>query len=391
MLTLRLIVREKGETIGARICDAPVGCPSDALTVSLDPAIKLDVQHSADGKYIYIRPKEFLVPGQTYTLKVNGKYYTGGYRLGNMTIGGSESGTFYSEFNFKAEKSASLPLTLDAAKSTAFEWTRLAAPIPPMLPSLNQIGFDYMEWIVAPVMVTTADANGQGKFVLWAIGAKRAADGNLVPDPKSDFTLPLNGRYQGADFVAVDQNFPMPITGINIPFNLFELRGTFNADETTTRPAAFASTDTLSIPTFGPYLVIAGLANNWYKDMLVAGTYVTRPYDGAANHAPTGIRVSNVSFTAPTKDAAGVVTASFALDSNAVYPAIEHRAGLLLVDPSTNEAIYIDYKANMSTTADANGNVQTVALNLPKGITLPEKIQAHVMLDVFPVYQQTIK
>lgn len=387
MLTLRLVVRENGETVGARICDAPIGCPKDALIVSLDPSVPLNVQHSADGKYIYIRPQEFLSPGQTYTLKVDGKYYTGGMRLGNMTMGGSKAGTFNSEFNFKVEQSAqTLPLNVDADKSTAFEWTRLAAPIPPMLPSLNQIGFDYMEWIVAPVMVQPSETNGQGKFVLWAIGAKRAEDGSLVPDPGSDFTLPLNGRYQGSDFVAIDQNFPMPITGINIPFNLFELRGTFNSDGTTTRPSAFASTDTLSIPTFGPYLVIAGLANNWYKDMLVAGTYVTRPYDDMANHAPAGIHVTDVSFTAPTKDAAGSATATFALDPGAVYLAAEHRAGLLLVNSATDEAVYMDYKANLSTTEDADGNVESVTLTLPKDLVLPENIQAFVMLDVFPVY-----
>lgn len=392
MWTLRLVVRENDETIGARICDAPFGCPKDALTVSMDPAVPLDVQHSADGKYIYIRPNEFLTPGQSYTLTVNGNYYTGGLRFGNMTIGGSKSGTFNGEFNFKIEESAQgLPLSVDAVKSTAFEWTRLAAPIPPMLPSLNQIGFDYMEWIVAPVMIKPSDTNEQGKFILWAIGAKRAEDGSLVPDSNSDFTLPLNGRYQGADFVAVDQNFPMPITGINIPFNLFELRGTFNSDGTTTHPAAFASTDTLSIPSFGPYLVIAGLANNWYKDMLVAGTYVTRSYDGAANHAPSGIQVSDVSFTAPSKDAVGVVTASFTLESGASYLAKDHRAGLLLVDASTDEAVYMDYKANLSTTTDADGNVQAVTLTLPAGMALPEKVQVFVMLDVFPVHTEEIK
>jgi outer membrane protein assembly factor BamB len=392
MLTLRLVVRQSGETTGARICDAPFGCPQDALTVSLNPSVPLDVQHSADGKYIYIRPKEFLQPGQPYTLNVIGKYYTGGLRLGNMTLGGSETGMFQGAFNFQAEKSAqSLPLVMDSAKSTAFEWTRLAAPVPPMLPSLNQIGFDYMEWIVAPVLIVPPATGEPGKFVLWAIGGKRAANGSLVPDPQSDFTLPLNGRYQGADFVAVDQNFPMPITGINIPFNLFELRGTFNPDGTTTHPAAFASADTLSIPTFGPYLVIAGLANNWYKDMLVAGTYVTRPYDGAANHAPQGIHVSNLSVTTPGKDAAGSIIVTFALDPGAAYLSAEHRAGILLVDPATNEAVYMDYKANLSTQADAAGNTQSVTLVLPKGLSLPASARVFVMLDVFPVHSETLK
>jgi hypothetical protein len=360
--------------------------------VSIAPATPLDVQHSADGKYIYIRPKEFLKAGQTYTLKAKGKYYTGGLRIGNMTLGGWESGSFNGEFAFQVESSgASLPLSVDATKSTAFEWTRLAAPIPPMLPSLNQIGFDYIEWIVAPVMITPPKADRPGKFVLWAIGAKRAADGSLVPDPASDFTLPLNGTYQGADFVAVDQKFPMPITGINIPFNLFELRGTLNADGTTAHPAAFASTDTLSIPTFGPYLVIAGLANNWYKDMLVAGTYVTRPYDGFANHAPAGINVGGVTFKAATQGAAGAVTAAFALDPGARYAAADHRAGVLLIDPATGQAIYMDYKANLATQADSVGNLQSVTLTLPAKMELPAQVQAVVLLDVFPVYQETIK
>ena len=39
----------------------------------------------------------------------------------------------------------------DVYKRQAFEWTRLAAPLPPMLPSLNQIGFDYLDWIVGTV------------------------------------------------------------------------------------------------------------------------------------------------------------------------------------------------------------------------------------------------
>ena len=260
-----------------------------------------------------------------------------------------------------------------------------------MLPSLNQIGFDYIEWIVAPVVITPPDAQEQGKFILWAIGAKQGADGSLVPDPQSDFTLPLNGRYQGADFRAVDQDFPMPITGINIPFNLFELRGRFNTDGTTTYPAAYASTDALSIPTFGPYLVIAGLANNWYKELLVSGTYVTRPYDGTANHAPTGIQVSDITFSPPAKDTNGSATAIFALNPGASYPAADHRAGLLLVDAASQEAVYMDYKANLSTTADAAGNLQSVTLTLPKGLELPEKLDVYAILDVFPVLRKTVR
>jgi len=392
MFTLRLVVRENGETIQARLCDAPLGCPQDALTASLDPQVPLDIQHSADGKFIYLRPQGFLSPGQEYSLQVRGKYYTGGWRLGNMTLGGSQAGEFASRFNFRVEDAVQqFPLLVDSSHATAFEWTRLAAPIPPMLPSLNQIGFDYMEWLVAPVLVSAPDAVGQGSFVLWAIGAKNDSSGTLLPDPQSDFTLPLNGRYQGADFVAFNQNFPMPITGITIPFNLFELRGKFTAQGIVLSPSAYASADTLSIPTFGPYLVIAGLANNWYKDMLVAGTYVTRPYAGEANRPPAGVRVSEVVYAAPTGKEPGRVTAAFTIDPGIIYSAADHRAGLLLVDPVTCQAVYLDYKASLSTTADSAGNLQSVVLTLPEKMELPEQVDVYVMLDVFPVYQQSLK
>jgi hypothetical protein len=81
MLTLRLVVRQNGQTVNARLCNNPIGCPKKALVVSLGPSVPIDVQHSADGKYIYIRPTEFLAPGRTYTVTASGDYYTGGWRL----------------------------------------------------------------------------------------------------------------------------------------------------------------------------------------------------------------------------------------------------------------------------------------------------------------------
>ena len=179
-------------------------------------------------------------------------------------------------------------------------------------------------------------------------------------------------------------------TGIRIPFNLFEIRGTLGADGVTVHPAAYADTQALSIPTFGPYLVIAGLANNWYERLLVAGTYITRAYDGSANHAPTGVLVKDVTFTAPTKSQPGQVVAEVALLPGITYPADAHRLGLLLVDPTTTEAVFMDYHANTGFQADANGNLQSVTLSLPKGMILPAHVRVYVMLDVFPAFEKDV-
>ena len=391
MLTLRLMVRQSGQTVNARLCNNPIGCSKDSLVVSITPSVPLDVEHSADGKFIYIRPMEFLAPSRTYTVKVSGDYYTGGWRFGNLTLGGSRAGSFTGIFSFKIpEAGAGLPLSIGTDFVTGLELTRLAAPIPSMLPSLNQIGFDYMDWVMGPVVITPADANEQGKFILWAIGAKQNATGHLVADPGSDFGLPLSGEYQGSDFVLTNKNFPMAITGIRIPFNLFELRGTLGADGVTVHPAAYADTQALSIPTFGPYLVIAGLANNWYEKLLVAGTYVTHPYDGVANHVPVGVLIRDVSFASPTKSQPGQVVADISLLPGITYPADEHRLGLLLVDPTSTEAVFMDYHANTSFLKDEKGNLQSVTLTIPKGQALPVHIRVYVLLDVFPAFEKDV-
>jgi hypothetical protein len=384
-------VRQKGQTVNARLCNNPVGCPKNSLVVTFEPSIPIDVQHSADGKYIYIRPKEFLAPGRTYTVTASGDYYTGGWRLGNLSLGGSRTGSFTGTFHFKVpEVGASLPLRIGTDQVTGLELTRLAAPIPSMLPSLNQIGFDYMDWLMGPVVMTPADANGQGKFILWAIGAKQNETGHLVADPTSDFALPSSGQSQDTDFVLTNQNFPMAITGIRIPFNLFEIRGRLGADGVTVHPAAYADTQALSIPTFGPYLVIAGLANNWYEKLLVAGTYITRPYDGAANRAPSGVMVKDVTFTAPTKSQDGQVVADISLLPGTSYLTDENRVSLLLMDPTSTEAVFMDYHANTGFEADGAGNLQSVTLALPKGLTLPAHVRVYVLLDVFPAYEKDV-
>ena len=395
MITLRLTVRQDGQTFNARLCNNPVGCPQDALLVSSDPPFPFSVDHSADGRFIYVRPTGFLTPGHAYNLSVKGKYYTGGLRVGNMTFGGTQAGTFAGQFTFRAQESPAtrLPLSVSANQTSAIEWTRLAAPLPPMLPSLNQIGFDYMDWILGTVAITPSGGANQGKFILWAIGGVRNPDGSLSVEPGSDFSLPLNGRYQNDDFILTNQNFKLAITGIDIPFNLFELRGRLGAGGAVSPGAtAWGDTQVFSIPTFGPYLVAAGLANNWYQKLLVSGTYITRPYPdhGAANQRPAGILVTGVDYQPPTTKADGWVQADFKLDPGNNYPLSAHQPGILLIDTLNSEAIYLDYHANLSSQADAQGNLKTVRLAIPKGTKLPDELQAVVMLDVFPFYQKNL-
>ena len=98
-----------------------------------------------------------------------------------------------------------------------------------MMPSLNQIGFDYMDWIMAPVSISAPDAQGGGTFVVWVIGGKKDAAGGLVPDPESDFTLAFNGHYLGNSYILENEAVTIPVTGIPIPFTFVQMRGQLTA------------------------------------------------------------------------------------------------------------------------------------------------------------------
>ncbi|HTX79717.1 MAG TPA: PQQ-binding-like beta-propeller repeat protein, partial [Longilinea sp.] len=390
LITLKLIVRDNSLTQDAHLCNTPLLCSKNSFTVTATPSFDFTTEVSADGAYLYIRPTGFLQPNTQYTLQVDGDIYIGGLSLGNLTIGGKKNGTFAKTFSFKTEPvQGAFPLAVSQNSVTALEWTRLAIPLPSMMPSLNQIGFDYMDWIMAPVWVSQPDSNGAGTFIVWVIGGKKDANGVLVPDPKSDFTLAFNGRYDGSSYILENQNVTIPVTGIPIPFNFLQMRGQLTsrltADPGTT---IYADTQVMKIPTFGPYLAIAGLANNIYQKLVVSGTYIIEPYQStvAADEPPSGVTVSQVIYQPPTSQADGSVTATIQVDPGVSYSPDDHRPGILLVDAYHSQAIYLDYLNDLSSTMDANGNLKTITLKLPAGTDLPKDLDAYVMLDVFPAY-----
>ncbi|MEJ2746695.1 MAG: PQQ-binding-like beta-propeller repeat protein [Anaerolineae bacterium] len=392
LICLKLIVREKAKTQPARFFNSPFFYRPEALRVTFEPQISFQWEVSGDGKYLYIIPDDFLEPGQRYSLSVSGRYYQGGLNVGNLTIGGRSVGRFDQTLEFEVEnpEDDQFPLYIAEDAVSAFEWTRLAVPIPTMLPSLNQIGFDYMNWIIAPVAISQSGSNNAGKIVLWAIGATRNQDDELVVDTETDFRLPLNGRFQDDAFILTNRNFKMAITGIPIPFNIFQIRGRLGQDlRVLPGASAYAETEVLSIPTFGILMVVAGLANKIWKKLLALATYVTHPYpaDGLANKRPTGVTVESVVFQPANRENPGTIIATIGVEKGQIYKVTEHLGAIVLVDTPKTEVVQLDYHKNLRQTGDELGNLCRIELTLPKGKRLPEETTAFVILDVFPIYQ----
>ncbi len=387
LICLKLIVREKGNTEPARFFNLPFFYRPEALHIEFEPHIPFQWEVSGDGKYLHIIPDGFLESGRRYALSVSGRYYQGGLNIGNLTIGGRSAGRFDQTFQFEVEtpEDKQFPLHITEDAVSAFEWTRLAVPIPTMLPSLNQIGFDYMNWIIAPVAISQSD----GKIVLWATGATRNQDDELVVDTETDFRLPLSGRFQDDAFILTNRNFKMAITGIPIPFNSFQIRGRMGQDlRVLPGASAYAETEVLSIPTFGLLMVVAGLANKIWKKLLALATYITRPYpaDGPANKRPSGVTVESVVFHPATGAEPGTIIARIGVEKGQNYKVDEHLGAILLIDPQETEVVQLDYHKHLKQTGNESGNLCQIELVLPKGKRLPEETTAVVILDVFPIY-----
>jgi hypothetical protein len=84
------------------------------------------------------------------------------------------------------------------------------------------------------------------------------------------------------------------------------------------------------------------------------------------------------------------VTARFELEPGASYPLAQHRPGILLIDDGATEAIPLDYHANISSTANAQGDLQATTLRIPAGTRLAKELSAIVLLDVFPAAQHRL-
>jgi hypothetical protein len=142
----------------------------------------------------------------------------------------------------------------------------------------------------------------------------------------------------------------------------------------------------LGIPTFGPLLVLAGLANNGWRKLLAFGTYLTRRCsDPYAYTRPKGISLTKFEYQIPTQHQAGWVSAKFTLEDDVTYPLTEHRPAILLVDPERIEALSLNYYQDLEVESDHRGIISSVRLTIPEGTNLPPSLSAVVIIDVFPL------
>jgi hypothetical protein len=276
-------------------------------------------------------------------------------------------------------------------RTTAFSISRLAIPLPPLLPSVNQIGFDSYDMLAGTISRTKAKRHRDGRVLLWVIGARRDRRGVLQPDPSGNFQFPLAGAYRRNSLALSSSGLSLQFSFGSVPLGIFDVRGQIDPD-LVMQPGTglYSETTCADVPNYSAQLRFAGVCNA--QDTLAAsGTLLTKSYgDRAATRKPKGVGLASVQLTRPTAGSPGAVLATISLSAHARYPAARHVGSILLTGPD-GEVVPLDYRSQTTSGADARGNLREIRLALPAGTVLPSAVRAYVILDVFRLGSQELR
>ena len=373
-LTARLLVRQVGETVDAAL--------QPGVRVTADPSFPFSVQPSGDGHFLDIVPKGFLRPGRRYEVRVEGDWE-----------GDGRSGTVGDAIRFRTARVGrhGPPLRTGPRRVSAFRLRRLAVPLPPIIPSLNQIGFDSYEMVVGALDVGRPNARGEGSVLLWAVSTKRGRGGGEVADARGAFAFPLQGRYRHDSLLLSQSGLNLTFSFGDVPMRRFDLRMQLDR-RLRARPGAGLSAEVFcpDVPVYGPALIAIGLCNR-EQILPASGTFVTDRYArGPANRRPPGVSAGSVDLRRPTAAGDGEARVRLNLRRGARLPARAHVGALLLTDAATGDVVALDYRKALSQRQDRRGNIREVRLRIPRGTRLPPRLDAHVIVDVFPLARRRL-
>jgi len=372
-LAARLVVRRGGDTLDGAL---PPLSPASLVTTS--PSFDFTAQLSGDGHYIHLTPDGFLEPDTRYRVRVAGGW-----------SGDGASGAVDDEIAFRTApvERRGPPLRAGRGGVSAFELSRLAVPLPPLLPSLNQIGFDSYDMVVGALDVSPPDAGGEGRLLLWAVSTRRGRDGVPVADRRGAFAFPLAGRYRDDSLIVSQSGLKLTFSFGDVPMRRFDLRMRLDRRLRSAGGASlYAEVFCPEVPVYGPALVAIGICNR-EATLPASGTFITRRYPtrGPANDRPRGLSVSSLDLRRPTPSAPGAAVARLSLDRGARFAAARHAAAILLTDAATGTPVSLDYRKGLRSGTDAGGNLSRVELRIPAGTVLPDRVKAYVIADVFPL------
>ena len=370
-ITLTLSVRKNGDNVLSALNRGSV-----KVTIPNNAGYRVEV--GATNKFINIVPTELWKPDTNgdITVRVTGTYKTNLLRFGLKFFGGIKAGTIDQTFTFKLNppSGAADPFAtaVEDGSQSVFEFSRLSAPIPSMLPSYNQIGFDSLHYIGGAVA-----KNSSGQTVVWVIEGRLNENNKTEIDPSAITRYPLLLNYDdGLVTLANYAGFKIKFIGSwDMPFASYRLNSTLDkngkfADEATL--IAVANCDQIKF--YGIGLKLVGMSDFKTGQMFVRGGTKITSWPKAVR--PDGIGT----ITTALNDTR--VNAEF---SGSSLKANEHVYSIMLTDKNGNP-LPLYYTKNTSVAANPDGTIKSVTLTFDKGEDVSAVKTVYVLVDTYPVF-----
>jgi outer membrane protein assembly factor BamB len=378
-LALSLRVRAQGRTELA-ILD------STSLQVTVTPAVAVTTALAGNGQFVVITPTSGFTPDASgnVTVAVTGNYLVDMTRSGLAVLpdSGTVGGSVSSSFTFALPPASTMPLPLPVPSSIGqpqgvLELSRLSLPLPTILPSYNQIGFDSLVYLIGFVEGTGTSGTA------WMAGAKYpAGQTGPVIDPATGTLLPLSFTYDGGLLtLSNDDGLSVDVLNIVLPLNTFRVSASIDSTGAAAAGGRLTGDAVCAgVPTYGLFLEKLGFCNPQTDLLTVFGGANLGPYGSGTVSAPPG--VGTVAFAAT----AAAVTATL---TGSTLVAADHVASVLLIDAVTSSPVSLSYGPITRTTSDASGNLATVTVPLPT-TGLPSQVRAYLMVDTYPAAMGTL-
>jgi len=370
-VTLSLFVRTNGDTDLSAI-------DKESLKVSVTGSPKMSVNVAANRRFITLCPLESWTgaEGGTITIRVKGSYIKDMHRFGLKFFGGTKGGVIDQSytFNVPSHKSSVLPYRVPSKAgdpSTVFEFSRLAAPNPTILPSWNQIGFDSLHYLAGSI-------EGKGSRVtIWVVGGK-LENGATVVDPALEVRYPLTLDYDGGNLTFFNYDgFKINFVGSwDMPFGLYRLSAKADpvSGNVLNRPAFYAVANCDDIEFYGKGLKLMGLSDWDTGKMPVFGGMNLRTWGKGAAAAPSGTGTASFS---------GNETSASVEIKGGTLKKGEHVYSLMLISEETGSVFPLYYTKKTSVETDSSGIVTKVNVSFDKG-QVKGKVRAYYVVDTYP-------
>jgi outer membrane protein assembly factor BamB len=332
---------------------------STSVQVTPTPAADVAIAVSGDGKFMTITPIGGFSPG-ALTIDVQANYLVDlartGLRLSGGHVGGTVTTTIISE--------VAAPSGGAFDPSATYEISRVSIPLPTIMATYNQIGFDQQRYLLGTVATGT-------QAVAWMVGAKAPMAGApSVVDPATQAILPMAIATSGDMATMSAVGLRLQVQNLTLTLQTFRLSSRYAPGGAPVGTAEIAGSAVCSdVPIYGTFLEQLGLCNP-QTDVIV-------PL-GAANIAERTDILPPPNAGSVTFERTGdAVTAS--ITGSQVDP-MQHLAALLVVDASSGTPISLNYGPGTTRTTAADGTLSGVSVPT-SGVALPSAIGVYLMID----------